>query len=614
MDKVSKLVITLLIMAILMLLSFIIYIKVNQENIFFTLYGSKEIEIYEGSKYKELGFVAIDEDNNNINDRVVIESDLNSNVVGNYTINYSIKTKLKTITLTRTIKVLKDPFKNVEFTLKGNEIENIILYEDYNDSLFTCFDKVTNQEYKSLVQIENNVNNKQIGTYEISYILKLDNKTKTLTRTVNVLKSKYDIVLSNTNLTNEDITINFTSNIPNLNHIITPDEKIVKEKNINYTVKENGTYKFTVYDNQNNFEEYEIKIDNIDKEPPIVKSCNSVIENNQTTFTIEIASDDILKYTIDNKTLNNNVISEEIENGNLVVYDKANNTTKFKCNSYYKEINPKGNENIIENSNTETLKVWIEKIERKNRTDYYVTHIWASDAYNQFKMQVPNNFGKELLTAKQLFNNTISQNNLNNKLAVAVNASGFIKKGVWGNNFYEANNNWNLTGGSPLVIVNGKILRDFSNSTFPSTSYVTYGLKKDGNLDYYKYKKGTNLQENINLSKKIINDGVLNTFSFSPVLVYNNQKKATDTTQNIRQGFCQIDKNNFVFITDIYNSSRNGFSYSELANYMLSLGCKTGFNLDGGGSTSLIFKDKNDSSKTITGNTRAIADILYFHE
>lgn len=76
----------------------------------------------------------------------------------------------------------------------------------------------------------------------------------------------------------------------------------------------------------------------------------------------------------------------------------------------------------------------------------------------------------------------------------------------------------------------------------------------------------------------------------------------------------QIDKNNFVFITDIYSIFRNEFSYQELGNYILSLDCKIGFNLDGRGSTSLIFKDKNKSSQTLTGSTREITDIIYFHE
>lgn len=52
----------------------------------------------------------------------------------------------------------------------------------------------------------------------------------------------------------------------------------------------------------------------------------------------------------------------------------------------------------------------------------------------------------------------------------------------------------------------------------------------------------------------------------------------------------------------------------EMAKYMVSLGCKTGFNLDGGGSVSLIVKQENSEPQVIVGNTRYIADIIYFHE
>ena len=77
---------------------------------------------------------------------------------------------------------------------------------------------------------------------------------------------------------------------------------------------------------------------------------------------------------------------------------------------------------------------------------------------------------------------------------------------------------------------------------------------------------------------------------------------------------CQIDKNNFVFISDEYSSPRTVFSYSELADYMLSLGCKIGFNLDGGGSVSLVYKGKQSNPTIITGSMIEIADIIYFHE
>lgn len=614
MNKTIKIVITLLIIAIVMLLCFIGYLKINQEDIFFTLYGEEYIELYEGDTYKELGFIAKDKKGALINNRVDIDSNLDTNITGEYYINYIIKTKLKTYTLTRTIKVLSDPLKNITFTLNGAKVMNITINEDFNDPLYSCTNNQTKEDLSNYIQIENNINNQEIGTYFINYTLKIDEKIKNLTRTVNVLEKKYNYILNTTEPTNNDITINFTSFIPNFSHIILPDNNSDNNSSIVYQVKENGDYKFVVYDMENNYEEYHINIENIDKEPPIINSCTGIITNNQTKFTINTNSNDISKYLINNLELINNTMNSKIENATLTVIDHANNQTSLVCSTYYEEKKPQGNENILHNSASDTLKIWIEKTDRQGRISYYTTHIWAKNPYKQFKMQVPTKFGSELTLANDLLNNAINENNLQGKIIVAINASGFVKKGVWGTSFYNADSRYNLTGASPLILANGKVYRDLSSAKYPNTNYVVYGLKNNNTLAYYKYKAGTNLAYNIDLSKKIINDGVLNTFAFDPVLVFNGQKQdgAKNNSRNIRQGLCQIDKNNFIFITDL-NEARTGFSFSEMADYMLSLGCQIGFNLDGGGSTSLIFKDKNTTS-IITGNKRQLADIIYFHE
>ncbi len=190
-------------------------------------------------------------------------------------------------------------------------------------------------------------------------------------------------------------------------------------------------------------------------------------------------------------------------------------------------------------------------------------------------------------------------------MVVAVNGSGFVRQSNgWNTGLLNYDSKYEKTSVTPLVLVEGTIKRDFSGMNVKSNHY-TYGLKRDGWFGYYS--SGTN-------SSVIINDGVLNTFGFNPVLVDNGDIKVTADAKNIRQGLCQIDKNNFVFISDVYDQGRTGFSYLEMAKYMVSLGCKIGFNLDGGGSVSLIVKSANSAQKIITGNTRDIADIIYFHE
>lgn len=277
-------------------------------------------------------------------------------------------------------------------------------------------------------------------------------------------------------------------------------------------------------------------------------------------------------------------------------------------------IKPKGNETIVKNNETETLKVWIEKIDRSGRIDFYVTHIWAKEPYKQFKSQVPDNYGSELVTPYNLLKNAVKQNSLDNKLAVAINASGFVLNGVWGQVYYNANKNYNKTATCPLILSNGRVVRDISNEVMAGVIPPVFGLNKEGNLVYYNYPGGSKSQANIEMSQKIKNDGVLNTFTFAPVLVLNGKLNSFDTDKNVRQGLCQIDKNNFVFITDVYDEARTGFSFKELGEYMISLGCKTGFNLDGGGSTSLIYKEPTQTVSTISGSKRQITDIIYFHE
>ena len=371
--------------------------------------------------------------------------------------------------------------------------------------------------------------------------------------------------------------------------------------------------------------------------PPTISSCSAIINDNKTEFTINTSDNDIDKYVIkgetfysrnddfvehvinvDTLTKKNYVVDKVIEKPKITAYDKSGNHSDISCSWYYKQITPKGTENIKYNDSKETLKVWTELTERASRTGFYTTHIWVKDAYSQLKTHVPDNYGAERKTANALLTDAIQDYNLQNKLAVAVNASGFVVAGTWGQSYYDANPKFNNTSTSPLVISNGKVIRDFTNGDekLPSAcSPSIYGLNKYGFLTDTKFPCGSNVSANAAITKKIKDDGILNTFDFKPVLVKNGELKATDTTQNIRQAFCQIDKNNFVFVTDIYHEPRNGFAHTEMATYMLSLGCQIGYNLDGGGSTSLIYKKPNETNTTvITTSNRQITDILFFHE
>lgn len=617
--KNKKYLIYLVIGAIILIICLLIFRSCGKSEITIILSGEENMELGINSSFVEPGYKAYDHKNNDLTKKVIVNSNLDPSKEGTYTITY----KLGDVIKIRTIRITNNYFGDISFNLVGSNPMNISLNEKFVDPLFVCKNNKTGENLKDKVLISGDVNTSKLGKYTITYTLVENGKKYTLTRTINVISATYILIADTEETTNGDVNITFASNISNFSHVILPNGLRSTQKITNYVVRENGVYEFIMYDEDNNVTKAQITISNIDKQGPVISSCHGKAEGNKTSLNIVTSDKDIASYTINGKKYNwsSNYIELSGLNQTLTItfYDKLGNSTNVNCNIEYipydSPITPGGSETIIASESTDTLKVWIESKKRSGRTSYYVTHVWAKDPYNQFKLKTPENFGNQVEVALNIINGAISKYGLNNKLLVAVNASGFVIKNSFGHeHYYLVNNAFNYTAGIPLVLSDGKVMRNIAGEKLPATMYVTYGLKKDGNLAAYTYPGGYNPSENNAIANKIISDGVKNTFGFNPILVTNSKVVTNGTDRNIRQGFCQIDKNNFVFITDEYVEARNGFSFVELANYMVNLGCKTGFNLDGGGSTSLIFKSKNSSAKVITGNTRRIADVIYFHE
>lgn len=604
-----------LIIALLIIISIIviIFITSNKKDInitYLTLKGDETITIYQNSTYSEPGYNAYNKNQENLTNNVKINSNLNTALIGEYQITYTIDN----VTKIRNIKVIQKP-KDYTYIYLNSINNNITIYlkvgEKYQEPGYIVFsndDDLTNK-----VTITGNVDTSKKGIYKLTYSV-VDSKGVTVskTREVHVLDTEISLTLNNKEYTNNDVIININIIDDLFDYLLLPNGNKITTTNYSYTVSVNGTYKFKAFDKRGNQKEASISVNNIDKTAP-TGSCSGTYGAGKSIININ-AKDNIgiKKYEINGTdyTSNKITLNKELTNVTINIYDKANNKNTISCTlkaTYDKPIEASGN-NVIKNLSTNTLKVWIEEY-----STYYVSHIWALAPYKQFKSAIPDNFGKELKTSNSLLTKEINNRNLQNKVIVAVNASGIVKNGVWDTHYYTANPAWNLTSVSPIVIVDGKVIRDISNGKIPSSKHITYGLKKDGNLEYYQYQVGTNLQTNIDTSNKIIKDGVLYTFAFNPVLVLNNKTVSTDTSPNIRQGFCQIDKNNFVFITNKANRN-TGFSFKSLGDYMVKLGCKTGFNLDGGGSASLLLKDSSNEITTIANSSRQIADIVYFHE
>ena len=318
----------------------------------------------------------------------------------------------------------------------------------------------------------------------------------------------------------------------------------------------------------------------------------------------------VAKANFDSKNWPNNTITlyahwdKELKTNSVIKPDSSKYKYVGKCTDLIGSNIMNMSINQYCSYESDTLKYYIIK---QNR--YIITYVWAKDAYNQFKMGVPavdpnpsssrknNNYGNTKILqynwlGRDIMENEIKQNNYENKGLVGFNASAMIAQ-QWVTDSYKQNVPTGWYGQTHINIyrVNGETIR----ASYDKYKYNTiiYGLANDGSLKYFKSNYNSDVYVAGNdLNKQYIEDvyKIKNTFGFSPVLVEKGQKVVNNNDKNMREAICQKDKNNFAFITSTSSDRDNGLSYNDMANMMVSMGCYTGFNLDGGGSTSYFYK------------------------
>ncbi len=129
--------------------------------------------------------------------------------------------------------------------------------------------------------------------------------------------------------------------------------------------------------------------------------------------------------------------------------------------------------------------------------------------------------------------------------------------------------------------------------------------------------------------KALADSGVFQSWCFGPTLVENYKALQSFNTPNLsskdwarepRTAIGQVDKLHYIFlVVDAIREPNGaggwntigGMNFRELADTMASLGCKTAYNLDGGGSTTLWLNGKITNHPSGSGE-REISDIIYF--
>lgn len=216
--------------------------------------------------------------------------------------------------------------------------------------------------------------------------------------------------------------------------------------------------------------------------------------------------------------------------------------------------------------------------ERKYGTDYYVAHITMSDSCH-FKTMYSNlefsNYGMEI-------------NYMEDKLDPILIVNGDFRSPY-------------IVRDKNLGIVrNCKIVRDktFSN---------VLGMTKEGNLVAVKE---TNAQA-------VIDAGIRETWTFGPWLVQNGKAISglDDSSHHPRTFIGQVKRDDGVFeyflvVAEGRSSNDAGLTNYEMAQILVDCGVDIGYNLDGGGSSVMMFDGKL-VSRPSSGFFRADIDYIY---
>ena len=220
---------------------------------------------------------------------------------------------------------------------------------------------------------------------------------------------------------------------------------------------------------------------------------------------------------------------------------------------------------------------------REYDSNIYVADVTVSDASDLKTALANNTYGRNIT-------DTTSDMAANNNAVLAINGD-----------YYGARQ-------SGYVIRNGKLYRDTSGNRDALV------IQKNGEFKF--------VSESETSASELLQDGALQAFSFGPVLLNNgeisvgeNDEVGMAMASNPRTAIGYLGNNHYVFVvSDGRTSESAGLSLYELASFMKELGVKDAYNLDGGGSSTMVFKGEiinNPTTSGRSGEERAVSDIVY---
>lgn len=162
------------------------------------------------------------------------------------------------------------------------------------------------------------------------------------------------------------------------------------------------------------------------------------------------------------------------------------------------------------------------------------------------------------------------------------------------------------------VIRNGSLYRD---TTEEDTDALV--IDEDGNFSIVNQSEVS--------AETLLEEGATQVFSFGPALVENgevavssDEEVSQSMSSNPRTAIGQIGENHYiVIVSDGRTDESAGLSLYQLAEIFESKGATVAYNLDGGGSSTMVFNGQVVNTpvagvKGDSGSERSVSDIIYF--
>ena len=176
-----------IILGIIIIILVIVLINNSKKNNKYTfkLEGPSEINVSLNDSYVDIGYIARDEDNNNIANLVNVSGNVDTTKVGTYKVVYVLTINGKNVTLDRKVNVVKTD-QLLTLMLNGSKNVTVRSNDIYEEEGYSAADSVEG-DLNDIVQIANYIDYSIPGTYTIVYyVTNSKNITKAVYRTINI--------------------------------------------------------------------------------------------------------------------------------------------------------------------------------------------------------------------------------------------------------------------------------------------------------------------------------------------------------------------------------------------------------------------------------------------